>query len=83
MTRREYYLHFVIPLNQRDVGGGTRKFIEESVHYRMMRNFQPGELATRSIQRCGASREQRWSRVARCGKRLCGSTDFLTSCCLS
>ena len=38
-----YYRSFVIPSNRKDHNGGRRKFMEESVHYRMQRNgeFRP------------------------------------------
>mmetsp|Transcript_21951 Transcript_21951/g.64776 ORF Transcript_21951/g.64776 Transcript_21951/m.64776 type:complete len:184 (-) Transcript_21951:87-638(-) len=37
-----YYLDFCIPINEADSFGGKRKFMEESMHYRMQRNFMPG-----------------------------------------
>ena len=37
-----YYRNFCIPLNHGDHNGGRRKFMEESLHYRMQRNFKPG-----------------------------------------
>ena len=37
-----YYREFVIPRNRGDHGGGRRKFMEESLHYPMQRNFLPG-----------------------------------------
>ena len=37
----QYYVSFVIPRNRADHRGGTRKFMEESIHYPMMRNFRP------------------------------------------
>lgn len=37
-----YYRTFCIPLNARDHGHGRRKFMEESLHYRMQRNGSPG-----------------------------------------
>ena len=37
-----YYRDFIIPRNLGDHGGGKRKFMEESIHYPMQRNFQPG-----------------------------------------
>jgi len=42
ITPVAYYREFVIPLNRMDHRGGGRKFMEESVHYRMQRNFKPG-----------------------------------------
>ena len=37
-----YYRDFVIPRNLGDHNGGRRKFMEESLHYPMQRNFKPG-----------------------------------------
>ena len=43
VTATCYYLRTIIPFNQGDHHGGVRKFMEESVHYRMQRNgeFRP------------------------------------------
>ena len=37
-----YYRETCIRLNLADHAGGRRKFMEESLHYRMQRNFRPG-----------------------------------------
>uniref|UniRef100_A0A7S4C7J5 Uncharacterized protein n=1 Tax=Chrysotila carterae TaxID=13221 RepID=A0A7S4C7J5_CHRCT len=42
VTSRQYYLSFVIPLLMHDHDGGKRKYVEESVHYRMLRHGNPG-----------------------------------------
>lgn len=42
IARTEYYRSFVLPRNFGDHGGGKRKFMEESLHYPMQRNFRPG-----------------------------------------
>jgi hypothetical protein len=55
-----YYRSFCIPINAQDQGQGHRKFMEESLHYRMQRNGAPGgcwELK-RNATRPGA--ELRW-----------------------
>lgn len=38
----QYYRKFCMPLNARDYNEGRRKFMEESIHYRMQRNGAPG-----------------------------------------
>jgi hypothetical protein len=42
IARTDYYRHFVIPRNRGDHNGGRRKFMEESLHYPMQRNFLKG-----------------------------------------
>jgi hypothetical protein len=42
IARTDYYRNFVIPKNRGDHNGGRRKFMEESLHYPMQRNFLPG-----------------------------------------
>ena len=37
-----YYRNVIIPMNRADHNGGRRKFMEESVHYRMQRNGNIG-----------------------------------------
>ena len=42
VTTRRYYLDVAIPNNRGDHDHGKHKFMEESNHYKMMRNFAPG-----------------------------------------
>ena len=42
VTTKEYYTRFVIPKNRADHFNGARKFMEESLHYRMLRQGRPG-----------------------------------------
>jgi len=42
VTTRRYYLEVAIPNNLGDHEHGKRKFMEESNHYKMMQNFEPG-----------------------------------------
>ena len=42
VARTSYYRDFVIPMNLADHNNGRRKFMEESLHYRMQQNFKPG-----------------------------------------
>lgn len=37
VTRRDYYVGFVLPQNAKDHHGGKRKFVEESMHYPLLR----------------------------------------------
>ena len=42
IARTDYYINFVIPRNFGDHNHGRRKFMEESLHYPMQRNFLTG-----------------------------------------
>ena len=58
----EYYQRLVIPANVADHNGGRRKFMEESMHYRMQRNFRPGGCWDTKQQARRGVRQPAWPR---------------------
>lgn len=60
VTTRAYYIDFVIPSNLADVGSGARKFMEESLHYRMQRNGSPGGCWELKKKAARGERPLRW-----------------------